>query len=107
MLLRLRLGRKVAPGWLRDLFLRILSHRDEPYTSSEAAVAPRPRGLSRPARQQAYRGHLPLFDPDMIAAMNVADALRSPPDSFAWLLDAAGGLLLEAAGKIAPERPLK
>ncbi len=51
-------------------------------------------------------GHLALFDPDLMAALNVADALVSSPRDFAWLLDAAGGLLLDHAGKIALARAL-
>ena len=57
-------------------------------------------------RDHEVVGHLPLYDPDLVAALNVADALLSAPDAFAWLLDAAGGLLLEHAGKIALDRAL-
>ena len=146
-----------------DLYLRLLAHRDEPYTGSEADVAgpwhlektaegyavlrqgeslrrgdlpyavftsedtaqlcaavlpatgrtgryvivPHPDTENFPVlRDNEPAGHLPLFDPDLIAAMNVADAVISSPDAFAWLLDAAGGLLLDRAGKIALDRAL-
>ena len=59
-------------------------------------VVPHPDPAGYPVlRDNKLVGHMPLFDPDLIAAMNVADALLSSPAAFAWLLDAAGGLLLE------------
>jgi len=36
----------------------------------------------------------------------VADALVSRPGDLAWVIDAAGGLALDHAGKIAVERAL-
>jgi hypothetical protein len=38
--------------------------------------------------------------------LNVADALVSMPGDLAWVIDAAGGLALDHAGKIALERAL-
>ncbi|HYG61551.1 MAG TPA: hypothetical protein VEL74_03135, partial [Thermoanaerobaculia bacterium] len=49
-------------------------------------------------------GHLRVFDEDLIAAMNVADALISAPYDFAHLFDAAGGLALERTGKLSLTR---
>lgn len=49
-------------------------------------------------------GHLRFFDEDLVAALNVVDALVSMPRDLAWLLDGAGGLALDHAGKIALER---
>jgi len=49
-------------------------------------------------------GHLRFFDEDLVAAVNVVDALVSMPRDFAWLIDGAGGLALDHAGKIALER---
>jgi len=49
-------------------------------------------------------GHLRVFDEDLIASMNAADALISAPYDFAWLLDAAGGLALERTGKVSLAR---
>jgi hypothetical protein len=49
-------------------------------------------------------GHIEFFDETFLAALNVADALVSSPRDLAWLLDAAGGLALDHAGKIALER---
>lgn len=49
-------------------------------------------------------GHLRFFEEDVVAALNVADALASIPRDLAWLLDGAGGLALDHAGKIALER---
>ncbi len=51
-------------------------------------------------------GHFQFFDEAFLAALNVADALVSAPADLAWLLDAAGGLALDHAGKIALERAL-
>ena len=49
-------------------------------------------------------GHLRFFDEDLVSALNVVDALVSMPRDLAWLLDGAGGLALDHAGKIALER---
>ena len=49
-------------------------------------------------------GHLRFFDEDLVNALNVVDALVSMPRDLAWLIDAAGGLALDHAGKIALER---
>lgn len=49
-------------------------------------------------------GHLRFFDEDLVNALNVVDALVSMPRDLAWLLDGAGGLALDHAGKIALER---
>jgi hypothetical protein len=51
-------------------------------------------------------GHLERFHEDLVVALNVVDALVSSPGDLAWLLDAAGGLALGHAGKIAVERVL-
>jgi hypothetical protein len=51
-------------------------------------------------------GHFQFFNEDLLAALNVVDALVSAPRDLAWLLDAAGGLALDHAGKIALERAL-
>ena len=51
-------------------------------------------------------GHFERFHEDLLIALNVVDALASSPISLAWLLDAAGGLALEHAGKIALKRAL-
>lgn len=51
-------------------------------------------------------GHLRFFDENLLAALNVADALVSMPRDLAWMLDGAGGLALDHAGKIALERVL-
>jgi hypothetical protein len=49
-------------------------------------------------------GHLRFFDEGLLTALNVADALVSMPRDLAWLIDGAGGLALDHAGKIALER---
>ena len=49
-------------------------------------------------------GHLHFVDQDLAAALNVVDALVSMPRDLAWLIDGAGGLALDHAGKIALER---
>jgi len=49
-------------------------------------------------------GHFLYFDENLLAAVNVIDALLAAPRDFAWLLDAAGGLALEHVDKIAVER---
>jgi len=51
-------------------------------------------------------GHFERFHEDLVVALNVVDALVSSPGDLAWLLDAAGGLALDHAGKIALERAL-
>jgi hypothetical protein len=51
-------------------------------------------------------GHVERFHEDLVIALNVVDALVSAPGDLAWLLDAAGGLALAHAGKIALERAL-
>jgi hypothetical protein len=52
-------------------------------------------------------GHLRFFDEDLLTALNVADALVSMPRDLAWMIDGAGGLALDHAGKIALERALE
>jgi len=49
-------------------------------------------------------GHLPLFDENLIDALNVADAVVRSPFHLAWLLDAAGGIALRHAGRLAAMR---
>ena len=51
-------------------------------------------------------GHFQYFDEALLAALNVVDALVSVPRDLAWLLEAARGLALDHAGKIALERAL-
>jgi hypothetical protein len=51
-------------------------------------------------------GHFERFHEDLVVALNVVDALVSSPGDLAWLLDAAGGLALDHAEKIALERAL-
>ncbi len=53
---------------------------------------------------QQVVGHVQFFDETFLAALNVVDALVSLPADLAWVLDAAGGLALDHAGKIAAER---
>lgn len=45
-------------------------------------------------------GYLRLFDESLAAALHVADNLARSPGSLAILLEAAGGLALERAGRI-------
>lgn len=45
-------------------------------------------------------GYLRLFDESLAAALHVADNLARSPRSLAILLEAAGGLALERAGRI-------
>ncbi|HYU33720.1 MAG TPA: hypothetical protein VEW48_16325 [Thermoanaerobaculia bacterium] len=52
-------------------------------------------------------GVFQFFDETLLAALNVADALVSIPRDLAWLLDGAGSLALDHAGKIALERALE
>jgi hypothetical protein len=49
-------------------------------------------------------GYVQLFDEDLVAALNVIDALLSSPHDFAWLLEAAGGLALQHVGRISMAR---
>ena len=49
-------------------------------------------------------GHLRFFDENLVSALNIVDALVSMPRDLAWLIDGAGGLALDHAGKIALER---
>lgn len=49
-------------------------------------------------------GHLHFFDEDLLTALNVVDSLVSMPRDLAWMIDGAGGLALDHAGKIALER---
>jgi hypothetical protein len=51
-------------------------------------------------------GHMQFFDQDFLAALNVVDALVSLSGDLAWVIDAAGGLALDHAGKIALARAL-
>jgi hypothetical protein len=51
-------------------------------------------------------GHFERFHEDLVVALNVVDALVSSPGALAWLVDAAGGLALAHAGKIAVEHTL-
>ena len=52
-------------------------------------------------------GHMQFFDQDFLAALNVVDALVSIPGDLAWVIDAAGGLALDHAGRIALARALE
>ena len=52
-------------------------------------------------------GHMQFFDQDFLAALNVVDALVSLPGDLAWVIDAAGGLALDHAGRIALARALE
>jgi hypothetical protein len=45
-------------------------------------------------------GHLQFFDEALAGALHVADGLARSPRSLATLLEAAGGLALERAGRI-------
>jgi hypothetical protein len=49
-------------------------------------------------------GYVELFDEDLVAALNVIDALLASPHDFAWLLEAAGGLALQHVGRISMAR---
>lgn len=49
-------------------------------------------------------GYVQLFDEDLVAALNVIDALLASPHDFAWLLEAAGGLALQHVGRISMAR---
>ena len=49
-------------------------------------------------------GYVGLFDEDLVAALNVIDALLASPNDFAWLLEAAGGLALQHVGRISMAR---
>jgi hypothetical protein len=55
-------------------------------------------------RSGELAGHLRLFDEEVVAALNVLDALLSSPYDFAWLLEAAGGLALQHVGRISMAR---
>jgi len=55
-------------------------------------------------RSGELAGHLRLFDEELVAALNVLDALLSSPHDFAWLLEAAGGLALQHVGRISMAR---
>jgi hypothetical protein len=64
-------------------------------------------GLGYPVYDDAQVvGHFERFHEDLVVALNVVDALISSPGALAWLLDAAGGLALGHAGKIAVEHTL-
>jgi len=64
-----------------------------------------PDGLGYPVLvENQIVGHIEYFNEDLLAALNVADALIASPHDLAWLLDAAGGLALDHAGKIALAR---
>ena len=52
-------------------------------------------------------GHMQFFDQDFLAALNVVDALVSSPGELAWVIDAAGGLALDHAGRIALARVME
>jgi hypothetical protein len=49
-------------------------------------------------------GYVRLFDEDLVAALNVLDALLASPYDFAWLLEAAGGVALQHVGRISMAR---
>jgi hypothetical protein len=49
-------------------------------------------------------GSMREFNEDAVAALNLADALMTSPNEFAWLLAAAGGVALEHTGRISLER---
>lgn len=49
-------------------------------------------------------GYVQLFDEDLVASLNVIDALLASPNDFAWLLEAAGGLALQHVGRISMAR---
>jgi len=49
-------------------------------------------------------GHSQFFHEDLVAALNVLDALLASPRDFAYVLDAMGGLALEHVDTIAVAR---
>ena len=85
-----RLMAAVLPGTGRDPELR-LGADEEPAGYPVEGLAGR-------------AGHIRLFDEGLVAALNVADSLVRSPEALAWLLEAAGRITLEHAGRILARR---
>lgn len=91
--------------WLADLVAAILPGlgRDDAYRLDKEKDRDKGGFAVRDASGQPV-GHLALFDPNLLEALNAADALVRSPRSLASLLEAAGAVALERAGAILDER---
>ena len=81
-----------VPNAFHPDFLAQLASQDDPLLAAEAAHG----GIwrVRPIGRLRYR------DPELIEALNLAEALARSPESIAALLEGAGHAALEPAGKI-------
>ncbi len=77
------------------------SDADDP---SDAANALAWRAASAYEFDAGAVGHLRDFDEDLVAALHVAAMLARSPTALAYLLEAAGAVCLEQAGKILDRR---
>lgn len=104
----IRVGEDLAEGdrptaVFRDRSAALLAAAVLPATGREAAYR-----LGYEAEPQGYplwadgevAGHLQLFDETLTQALHVVDRIARSPLSLAALLEAAGGLALERAGRI-------
>lgn len=85
-----RLMAAVLPGTGRDAELHLRSHEEPAGYPVDGA--------------DGREGHIRLFDEGLVAALNVADSLVRSPEALAWLLEAAGRITLEHAGRILARR---
>jgi hypothetical protein len=104
----LRVGEDLGEGdrpaaIFRDRSAALLAAAVLPSTGCEAAYRlghdAEPRGYPLWAEGEVA-GHLQLFDEALTQALHVVDRLTRSPLSLAALLEAAGGLALEHAGRI-------
>jgi len=75
------------------------------FAQTSPKISPTPEtGSARAGSSPAAAGHLRDFDEGLAFAMHLAAALVRSPVALAWLLEAAGHVALEQAGRILDRR---
>jgi hypothetical protein len=99
------LAAAVLPATGRERLCRLGSEPDLEGFPVEAAAAHAPDpSLPEAAATPAPAGHLREFDEDLAAALHVVEAVVRSPVALARLIEAAGYVALEQAGRILHRR---
>ncbi|HTQ78545.1 MAG TPA: hypothetical protein VMM92_01000 [Thermoanaerobaculia bacterium] len=85
------LAAAILPALGRDPFYRLQSEET-------------PNGFALERTHGEIAGHLEFYDPEAVSALHLAESLVRSPESLAHLLEAAGRVALDRAGKIVFER---
>ncbi|HVT17189.1 MAG TPA: hypothetical protein VHQ90_13545 [Thermoanaerobaculia bacterium] len=88
------LAAAVLPGNGRDALFRLQRHLDSTVEPPGFAIA------GDPEESRGIFGHVREFDEGFVAALHVAATLVRSPEALARLLEAAGYLALDQAGRI-------